>query len=218
MKILDEYGLEVVIPSICKPGDVMCVVISRETERFVNEIHTHNPKVRSSKELLDNLEESKESRPYEERQVITRHKETWATSSIEETRAASLTLVPIKASLYTRKIIPTDEKKWITTHAHSRRGSDLAVFISKTVTTMLHHFDQDERESGGSRHWEGIKAVLVRKFAHEGARDFGDETWLQHIFEGSSKKRIEYCKNKDGFLVFLRAIQGLLVGFQLSLN
>ena len=38
MKILDEYGLEVAIPSICSPGDVTYVVISRETERFVNEM------------------------------------------------------------------------------------------------------------------------------------------------------------------------------------
>ena len=37
VKILDEYGVEVAIPSICKPGDVTYVVISRETERFVNE-------------------------------------------------------------------------------------------------------------------------------------------------------------------------------------
>ena len=29
--------------------------------------------------------------------------------------------------------------------------NDLAVSISKTVTTMLRHFDQDERESDGSR-------------------------------------------------------------------
>ena len=92
-------------------------------------------------------------------------------------------------------------KKWITIHAHSGYGSDSAVFISKTVTTMLRHFDQDERESDGSRHEDSIKSVLVRKFAYEGARDVSDEMWLQKIFEGSSKKIIEYCKDKDGFFV-----------------
>ena len=39
--------------------------------------------------------------------------------------------------------------------------------------------------------------AFVRKFAHEGARDFSDEAWLQIIFEGSTKKIIEYCKDKD---------------------
>ena len=42
-------------------GDVTYVVISRETERFVNEIHTHKAKTRSSEELLENLQESTES-------------------------------------------------------------------------------------------------------------------------------------------------------------
>ena len=92
-------------------------------------------------------------------------------------------------------------KKWITIHANSKRGSDLAIFISKTVTIMLRHYDQDERESDGPRHWEAIKSVLLRKFARDGGRDFSDEVWLQKIFEGSSKKIIEYCKNKDGILM-----------------
>ena len=58
VKILDEYGVEVAIPSIYKSGDVTYVVISRETARFVNEIHTHEAKTRSSRKLLENLQES----------------------------------------------------------------------------------------------------------------------------------------------------------------
>ena len=49
---------------------------------------------------------------------------------------------------------------------------------------------------------------MLGKFARDGARDFSDEVWLQKIFEGSSKKRIQYCKTKDGILCYLRAIQG----------
>ena len=65
-------------------------MISRETERFVNEIHNHNAQVRSSRELLDNLQESKEGMSYEQRNVTNRHKEIWAAPSKEETRAGSL--------------------------------------------------------------------------------------------------------------------------------
>ena len=79
---------------------------------------------------------------------------------------------------------------------------------------MFRHFDQDERGSDRSRHWEGIKTVLLRKLERDGVQDFSYEVWLQKIFEGSSKKRIEYCKNKDGFLCYLRAIQGHLAGIQ----
>ena len=71
VKILDEYGLEVAIPSICKPGDVTYVVISRENERFVNEIHTHEAETKFSREWLENLQESKESISYnQERQHL----------------------------------------------------------------------------------------------------------------------------------------------------
>ena len=66
MKIIDEYGLEVSIPSICRPGDITYVLISRESERFVNEIHTHDAEVRSSHELLEHLQESIEVVPYKE--------------------------------------------------------------------------------------------------------------------------------------------------------
>ena len=82
------------------------VVISRETERFVNEIHAHEARIRSSRELLENLQESKESMPYKQKEVTTSPKETWAAPSMQETRAGSLTLVPNKASQYTGKNIP----------------------------------------------------------------------------------------------------------------
>ena len=82
---------------------------------------------------------------------------------------------------------------------------------------MLRHFDQEERQIDRSRHWDSIKPELVRKFACEGARDFSDEAWLQEIFEGSTKRTIEYCKDKDG-IVWVFATQGILVVFQSSQN
>ena len=41
-----------------------------------------------------------------------------------------------------------------------------------------------------------------KKCAYVVARDFSDEVWLQKIFEGSTKTRMENCKNKDGFFWF----------------
>ena len=117
---------------------------------------------------------------------------------------------PNKASLYTRRTILTNEKKWITIHTHSRYGGDLAVSISKTLTTMLRHFDQEERQPDSSGHWDSIKSVLVRKFAHEGVRDFSDEACLQKIFEGSIKKRFEYYKIWN-FYVFYELFKDTLV-------
>ena len=73
---------------------------------------------------------------------------------------------------------------------------------------MLRHFDQDQRGSHGPRHWAAIKYVLLRKFERDEVQDFTDEVWLHKIFEGSSKTRMEYCKNKDGIFCYLQAIQG----------
>ena len=47
LKVHDGYAIEVAIPSIWKPKDTSYVVISWETERFVNEIHNHTAEVRS---------------------------------------------------------------------------------------------------------------------------------------------------------------------------
>ena len=47
--------------------------------------------------------------------------------------------------------------------------------VSKVVTTMLRHFDQEERQTDGSRHWDSIEPVSMRAFAHEGAQDFSDK-------------------------------------------
>ena len=75
--ILEECGIEVAIPSPSNPENTYCVVISNETERCVNEIHTHSTDARSSKELLENIQEPEEK-------VTTRFKETWADPSALE--------------------------------------------------------------------------------------------------------------------------------------
>ena len=103
----------------------------------MNEIHTHEAKTRSSRELLENLQESKESMSYKQKEVTTGPKETWVAPSIVATRAGFVSFVPSKASVYTRKTIPRNEKKWITIHAHPKRGSDLTIFISKTGIETL---------------------------------------------------------------------------------
>ena len=138
VKILDEYGVEVAVPSICKPGDVTYVLISTETEHFMNENHTHEAKTRFSGELLENPQESEGSMFYNQREVTTSPQETWIAPSTGETRAGFVNL---------GKTLPRIEEEWITIHANPNRGSVLAIFSSQTVTTMSRHFDQDERES-----------------------------------------------------------------------
>ena len=83
------------------------------------------------------------------------------------------------------------------------------------VTKML-HYDQDERQTDGSRHWDTIRPVLLKAFAQERARDFDEGCWLHLIHEGSNKKRLEYCNDNNGSLCYLRAVQGHSGGSPIS--
>ena len=47
----------------------------------------------------------------------------------------------------------------------------------------------------------------MRAFVREGAQDFDDDNWLVLIHEGSNKMRMEYCKDRNGSLCYLRATQ-----------
>ena len=82
--------------------------------------------------------------------------------------------------------------------------------ISKMVTTMLRHFDQEERRLDGSRHWDSIKPVLMKAFAHEGAQDFDDGFCLRLIHDGSTKKRLEHCQDTDGEVMLFPSNSGTL--------
>ena len=61
------YGIKVAIPSIANSTYTSHIVISRETERFLNEIHDHIQELRFSSELLTELQGSVKGEPCSER-------------------------------------------------------------------------------------------------------------------------------------------------------
>ena len=93
VKIVDGYGIEVAIPSVAHPVDTSYVGKTRETERFVHEIHDHKEELRSSNELLADLQGSGRSEFFEERGTI----------SIKETCAGPLSIPPSKKHPKTHK-------------------------------------------------------------------------------------------------------------------
>ena len=148
VKILDGYGTEVAIPSNADPVNTSYVVISRETERFVNEVHDHKEELRSSGELLADLQSLDRSEPHGEGGTRS-IKETCASQSIKET-CASLHKRPSTQ----KRTIPTSERKCEVIHAHCPYGGDLANAVSKMATTMVRHQHKDERQPDGSMHWD----------------------------------------------------------------
>ena len=130
VKVLDGYGIDVAIPSIENPTYTSYVVKSRETERFVNEIHDHIEELRSSNELFTELQGSVKSEPYEEKKARATKKLVRLKASRKFVRALSAFLLQ-KHPLYTNKrTIPTNERKWKVIHAHSPDGGYLATAVS----------------------------------------------------------------------------------------
>ena len=80
--------------------------------------------------------------------------------------------------------------------------------ISKCVTNVLRYHDQDEREADGAMHWNAFPPALKRRFQNPLEKEFTDEDGLHCLHLGSFKTRFEICKDDNGELRYIRAIQG----------
>ena len=188
------------------------VKISRGKCRFVDEVHIPNAELRSSAELLSELQKGEGREPCLA-QSKTGIQETGAAhvtsqTGIKETYADTLSVSPCQASFCIQRTIPTTERKWKVIPANSSYGRALPTAVSIMVTRLVRHYDQDERQPDAALHWDTLRPVLLKVFAKHGARDFSEKHWLQLIHQGSSKTRFEYCEDSKISLAYLRAIQG----------
>ena len=69
-------------------------------------------------------------------------------------------------SLFKKTTIPTNERKWIVIDANPSHEGALAIEVSKLVSRMVHHCDQEEREQDGSYHWDTVESVLLRRLGN----------------------------------------------------
>ena len=77
--------------------------------------------------------------------------------------------------------------------------------ISKCVTNMVRHHDQDVRETDGAMHWNVTLPALKGTFRNQTEKEFTDEDWLHCIYLGSIKTRFEICKDDKGEDTFVRS-------------
>ena len=129
-------------------------------------------------------------------------------TSIQETGADTLSVFASQACLFTQRTIPTTERKWKVIPANSSYGGALPTAVSKMVTRLVRHYDQDERKPDAALHWDTIRPLLLKPFAKHGARDFSEKDWLRLNHQGSSKTRFENCEDSNNSLAYFRAIQG----------
>ena len=68
-------------------------------------------------------------------------------------------------SIYVKEEIPKEDRIWTLTPGCPKCKRDsFETRISKCVTNMVRRHDQDERETDGARHWDGVLSVLKGKF------------------------------------------------------
>ena len=117
------------------------------------------------------------------------------------------TSIHLKAkSSYVKKEITKEHRIWIIIPGYQKCKRDsLETRISKCVTNMVRHHDQDERETDGARHWDGVLSVLKGKFQNQLDKEFTDEDWLHCLYLGSIKTRFEICKENGELRFFVRS-------------
>ena len=120
-------------------------------------------------------------------------------------------------SIFVKKEIPKEDRNWtIILGCPKCKRDSFEIRISKCVTEMVRHHDQNERETDGARHWDGVLSVLKGKFRYQLEKEFTDEYWLHCLYLGSIKTRFELCKDENGEIRYIRAIQGHSGGMIIS--
>ena len=177
---IDTYGLDIAIPSPNGSTRTSYVVISRGKSQVVDELRIPIAGLRSSAELLSELQEAEESE-FCLAQSKTSIQETGAAhvtsqTSMQETGADTLSIFSQPCV-----IVHTNHTYEISPACSSYKRGSLSTAISKVVTRLVRHHDQEERQSDLAVQWETKRPVLVNAFAKHGARDFSEKHWLRLI-------------------------------------
>ena len=175
-------------------NDILCL-ISRGKSRFVDAVHVPNAELRSSAELLTELQKSEGGESCLG-QSNTSNQETGAAhvsshTSNEENCAKLSAFLPAKRPSSHKE--PTEKVEgyscqffvWRSSVYRSPRWlQEWCVITIKTIDNLTQLF------TGTT-----TRQVLLKAFAKHGARDFSEKHCLQVVHEGSSKSRIEYCED-----------------------
>ena len=87
------------------------------------------------------------------------------------------TSIHLKAkSIYVKKEIPKEDRIWTIIPVCPKCKRDIfEIRISKGVTNMVRHHDQDERETDGAMHWDVILPVSRGRFRNQLEKEVTDE-------------------------------------------
>ena len=213
VEILGQFGLEIAIPSPHNNETTTHVMITRGTNRFVDEVHEQKVEFRPS-ELQKS--EGRESCVEESNNCNMETCAHHVTSRYgnKKSRANNLSSLPNHSSMFEKTIILTNERKWVVIRANPSYGGALSLQVSKMVTRMVRHYDLEEREPYGSHLWDTVRPVLLKSLGRHGAQKFSERFWIQLIQEGSSTKRVEHCGSQKFLVVTVEQFKDTPVVFR----
>ena len=103
------------------------------------------------------------------------------------------------------RIIPMDRRTWI--DIEPGKHSLSAYEVSKKVIHLLRHSQQVHREEDGAIHFWRIKEHLQNQLPQ--SIHWSDDRWKVCLAAGGgAKRRIQYCTDDSGTIVYFRALQG----------
>ena len=207
VQIIGVHGFEVSVPSIKDYLTTSWVLISKKENRFVDEMEDPNISSNvSSASLLKEQAESKSANASEEDEKSSWKRECVTNPSSSSRLETNLVNLAEKPVCFTKRTIVTQKRKWITIPKCSRySGWSLSSQLSRMVSKLLRHFDQDERQTDGAVHWDTTKPVLVKGLKEKGAEEFSESEWIDHKFKGSNKVRFECCETSQKSLAYIRS-------------
>ena len=170
VKSMGTCGTEIELPSPTRVGQLAWVMMCRGYTRYVDEVHVPMSYYNiPSEELIT------------EKAVDTAEpcSKDWRQSCVEETRATS-SKGP-ETVCYTQSTIPIKEKKWKIIHGNTGKSEHLPTAISKFVTMLLRHRDQEERDTDGAIHWDSIHLKLMKQFGTKVDKNYSQQDWPQAI-------------------------------------
>ena len=201
--ILDVLDIEVKVPSLSTPERSIWISTSRGYERFVNEIHRHNPEIVNYSSSLRTKEEHFDNARFESVKPDTgnrdrgpegsniaesndkpsselRKAEVSTTSATSSKGSNHIVLKPRTYSTYTKKEIQGEHRIWNTIPGcQNCMGHSSETHISNCVTNMVHNMiNVNEKKMDqciGMPYFQYLKGRSKNQLG----REFTNEDWLR---------------------------------------
>ena len=176
---MGTHGLEIAVPSKRDHLTTSSVLISRGKNRLVDEVHLNVSYIVASTELLSERSCSKETEPCDVTDTRSRELEGNPTRARRlASSPVTLTARPVCFTKGTISALGKEVENPSRLPCVCKKNITFSTAISKMVTKLVRHVDQDERQTDVAEHCDSIRPVLLRALADKRAHEFSEQEWI----------------------------------------